>query len=98
MKNHVFNVEVAKKLGVNAALILNNIEYWCSVNKSKNHNFYEGKYWVDMTIKSLELDFPYIGRSSIASALRLLENKKIIEVKNFNNNHLNKTRFFTISN
>ena len=45
MSYHSFNIEVAKKLGMVEAVLLQNIQFWIEKNKASNKHFYKGKYW-----------------------------------------------------
>ena len=40
----VINPDLAKMIGLNEAIVLNQIYYWISVNKKQNRNFHDGKY------------------------------------------------------
>lgn len=42
---HIFDVEIAKKYGINVAVILENMSYWIKKNEANDKHFYEGKYW-----------------------------------------------------
>lgn len=47
----VINRDIAKILGLNETIVLQQINYWLEVNKKKNHNFRDGKYWAYNTIE-----------------------------------------------
>ena len=53
---HSFNVELAVKYGIEASLIIGQIDYWCRKNKEKNINFYEGRYWTFNSMKDMSKD------------------------------------------
>lgn len=41
----VLNKQLAVILGLNEALILQQVHYWIEINKKNNRNFQEGRYW-----------------------------------------------------
>ena len=49
---HHFDIEIAKKLNVNCAVIYNNIQFWTAKNRANNHNFIDGKYWTYNSVKA----------------------------------------------
>ena len=41
----VIDVQLATAVGLNEAIVLQQIHYWLQINKRDNKNFYEGHYW-----------------------------------------------------
>lgn len=60
----VLNLELLEVLGqgkINEALVLQQIDYWCSINKNKNENYIDGKCWMFSSVKKmLEKIFLYV--------------------------------------
>ena len=58
----VLNLSLLEVLGqgkVNEALVLQQVDYWCTINKNKNENFIDGNYWMFSSVKKmLKRDFP----------------------------------------
>ena len=42
---HSFDVMLAQKYGVNAAVLLKHFEFWIAKNKANGKNYFDGKYW-----------------------------------------------------
>ena len=42
---HIFDVEIAQKYGIHAAVLLENLGYWIKQNEANESNFYDGTYW-----------------------------------------------------
>lgn len=78
----VLNLELLKVLGqgkINEALVLQQIDYWCTINKNKSENYIDGEYWMFSSVKKmLERDFPLCF--SLDTLKRTLNN---LEVENF---------------
>ncbi len=92
---HSFNTDIAEEVGVNAAIIYENIMFWCLKNKANNHNEYEGKYWTFNSVKAWKKLFPYLGISAIRSALRKLEEGGFILVGKHNEDPYDQTKWFS---
>ena len=73
MQFHSFNVNVAKKVGVNKAILLQYIEFWVDKNKANKVLIYEGKAWVYHTSSGFEEIFSYMKANTIAKYLVELE-------------------------
>ena len=91
---HSLDVEIAEKVGVNAALIYQSIQFWCKRCEANNTNFHDGKHWVYNSNKAwLEL-FPYLGSKAIRNALDKLEAEGLICVGEYNKNPYDRTKWY----
>lgn len=95
--NHSFDVEVATKYGVNAAIILDNIFFWCQKNEANQKNEHDGLYWTYNSVKAFCELFPYISEKQIRGALETLEQEGLIQSNNFNINAYDRTKWFAIT-
>lgn len=94
---HHFNIEDAKKYGVECAVILNNIKHWSVVNKANNNNFHEGKYWTYNSVNAFTEIFPYLTKDKIRRCLDKLEDSGEIVSGNFNKSHYDRTKWYSLS-
>lgn len=92
--NHSFNTDVAKIVGVNGAILFENINHWCEKNRANNHHFYDGEYWTYNSIKAFEELFPYLSSKQIKSALEKLKEFGFIGFGEFNQNPYDRTRWY----
>lgn len=42
---HNFDINIAEKYGINAAIILQNMYYWIEKNRANEKHFHDGYYW-----------------------------------------------------
>ena len=56
---HLFNVETAKRYGVNAAVMIRHFQFWIIKNKSNNRHFHDGRTWSYCSVKAFTGIFPY---------------------------------------
>lgn len=89
-----FDTEVAIDVGVNAAIIYKNIQYWCEHNKTNEMNYHDGFYWTFNSIKAFCDQFPYLSEKQIRNALNILEEKKYIKTGNYNKASYDRTKWY----
>lgn len=94
---HSFDVDIANKLGVFPAIILSNIEFWYIENKTNDRNYYKGKYWTYNSIKALCEQFPYMSKDQIRRSLIILEEEGYVISDCFNDNKMDRTKWYTLS-
>ncbi|MDR0266069.1 MAG: hypothetical protein LBJ04_22845 [Sphingobacterium sp.] len=91
---HHFDIEVAKKFGVHAAVIYKNIQHWCLKNRSNEKHFYNGEYWTYNSVKAFNDLFPYLTESQIRTAINKLVEKGWIGVGNYNSSSYDRTKWY----
>ena len=91
---NTFDTEVAMDVGVHAAIIYKNIQYWCEKNRANNKNLYEGYYWTFNSVAAFELMFPYLSNKQIRTSLQILEEKGYILSGNFNKSSYDRTKWY----
>ena len=94
---HYFDVEVAKKYGVNAAIILSNIAFWVVKNEANGEHFRDGYYWTYNSIPAFNKLFPYLTEKQIRAALNILRSEELILVGNYNDDRRDRTLWYTLS-
>lgn len=95
--NHIFNIEIAKILGLESAIILQNIQYWLSKNKANKKNFHEGKYWTYNSINAFSELFPYMTKYKISKTLNDLEDAGVLISGVFNKSAYDRTKWYTLN-
>ncbi len=94
---HSFNVDVAKEVGVNAAILLQSVKWWCEKNRANNKNYHEGLWWTYNSVKAWQELYPYLGKSAIATALKKLEERGYIKTGNYNKSAYDRTTWYAIT-
>lgn len=94
---HSFNVAVAEEVGVNAAILLQSIKWWCDKNRANGKNEHDGLYWTYNSVKAWQELYPYLGKSAITSALAKLEERGLIAVGNYNQSAYDRTKWYAIT-
>ena len=94
---HHFDVAVAEKVGVHAAILFDNIFFWVEKNRANGNNIHDGKAWVYNSRKAFAELFPYMTDWQIRHNLEKLEAYGLIETSNFNQNPYDRTRWYSVS-
>lgn len=97
MDYHSFSVDVAQEVGVNAAILLQSIKWWCEKNKANGKHCHDGLYWTYNSVKAWQELYPYLGKSAIESALKKLEERGFIKVGNYNKSAYDRTKWYAIT-
>ena len=94
---HHFNVQVAEELGVNAAILAANVQFWCAkneANESKRH-FHDGRYWTFNSRSALTKLFPYLSEKQIRGALDKCVEAGLLICGNYNNDKRDRTKWYS---
>ena len=94
---HSFDVEIATKYGIAEAILLNNLYFWIKHNSANETNYYDGMYWIIMSVKEYKELLPYFGEKKIKNALSNLENEELIVTGNYNKLPFDKTKWYAIT-
>src|SRR5699024_4949174 len=92
-----FNTEIAKEVGVNAAVIFYNISFWIEKNATNSKNMFDGNFWTYYSISAFEEQFEYLSSRQIRTSLeKLVDNNLIIEGK-YNKSKYDRTKWYAIN-
>lgn len=97
MIKHYFNIEVAKEVGINAAVVFENISFWVNHNAKTGRNERDGEYWTYGTQKDIAAQFEYLTIKQTRTALEKLEASGYIKTGNYNRHAYDRTRWFTLT-
>ncbi|HHV26905.1 MAG TPA: hypothetical protein GXX63_06890 [Tissierellia bacterium] len=92
----VVDKDIATTLGLNEAIILQQVHYWIEINKKHKRNCYKGRYWTYNTIEEWQEEFPFWSTSTVKRIFKRLRDRKIIIVDNFNTYQMDRTLWYTI--
>lgn len=95
--NHYFDIDIAKKYGVNSAVLLQNIGHWIKHNEANETNFFDGKYWTYNSRRAFKELFPYMSERQIDTALKKLIDAGIIITGNYNKIAYDRTLWYALT-
>lgn len=94
---HIFDEEIACEVGMDAAVIYQNIYFWVEKNKANERHYYDGTYWSYNSVKAFCELFPYMSNSQIRRALKTLEEKGYIITGNYNKVAYDRTKWYALT-
>jgi len=86
---------LAKEIGLNEAIILQQIKYW--ITNKRNENIYDGKKWVYKSYEEWREEFPFWGLNTIQRAITSLENQGLIISKQLGKLKMDRRKWYTIN-
>ncbi len=93
--NHSFNIDLAKTVGIEKALLLGRIWLFVEYHRQNLTNFREGRYWMYDSARSFAEVYPYLSEGSIRRWLIELEKEEWIESGNYNRKNNDLTKWYT---
>lgn len=94
---HMFDTEIATKFGINAAVIFQNIAFWCDHSRANGTNLHDGLHWTYNSVKAFQDQFPYLGKSQISGALQKLIDEGLIVKGNYNKVAYDRTAWYAVT-
>lgn len=94
----IFDSEIAKAVGVNAAIIYEKIRYFCEDAHSKRdiYKYHDGAYWTYNSRSGWNNSLPFLTDEQIKLAIKKLKEAALIKIGNYNKSKWDKTNWFTI--
>lgn len=83
---------LAVKIGLNQAIVIQQIHYWLQASKTKIN----GKKWVYNTIDEWHEQFPFFSRSTLERTISSLIKDGFLIVEKLSNNKSDRTNYYTI--
>lgn len=88
---------LAQKIGLNEAIVLQQVHYWIGINKRQNKNFKEGRYWVFNSIKKWQEEtFYFWSMDTVKRTFKRLEDAGLLISGSFNKNAYDRTKWYSI--
>lgn len=94
---HMFDVDIAARYGVNAAILLNNIYFWCQKNKANKRSFFDGSYWTYNSRNAFTEIFPYLSERQIKTALDKLIEDGVIKTGCYNKDPRDRSLWYALT-
>ena len=95
MSRHSFDPMIAKQVGVNAAVIYQNILWWAEKNAANGKHEHDGLWWTYNSITAFEELFPYMTAKQIRTALTKLEDDGLVAVGCYNKSQYDRTKWYS---
>ncbi len=88
---------LASKIGLNEAVIIQQIHYWIMQNKRQKKNYYNNKWWTYNTLEEWRDEtFFFWSLSTVKRTFKKLEKEGLLIVGNYNRKAYDRTKWYTI--
>lgn len=87
---------LATLIGLNEAIILQQVHYWLKHKEKSGQDYIDGHYWVYNTYKQWQKQFPFWHVNTLQRAFTSLEKKGLLISSNYNKAGFDKTKWYTI--
>lgn len=88
----VVNVELARTIGLNEAIVLQQVSYWLE----KSDKVYDGKPWTYNSMVDWQKQFPFWSLDTVKRTFTSLEKMELLVTSNFNKAKFDRTKWYTI--
>lgn len=91
----VFDTDIARKCGVNAATVASFL--WERIYSEDDYKTEYGVEWTRVSQKTMTANIPHMSVKMIANAVKKLKNKGYIKVSKFNDSKFDKTNWYAFT-
>lgn len=88
--------ELAQAIGLNEAIVLQQVHYWCLHSEKTGNNFRDGYYWVYNSYREWQQQFPWWSERTIKSIFSRLEHNGLLISGNYNKLRMDRTKWYRI--
>lgn len=90
--------ELAQVVGLNEAIVLQEVFYWCKVNRREKRPPHDGYYWVFNSYQKWQKNhFPWWSVSTIRRTFEKLEANNLLVVGNYNKSKMDQTKWYRVN-
>lgn len=94
---YTFDTTLAKKYGLEEAIMIQNFQYWIIKNKVNNKNFYDNHYWTYNSKNALQQLFSFWTYAQVKRILQSLINQGVLIKGNYNKSPYDKTLWYAFN-
>lgn len=88
---------LANAIGLNEAIVLQQIHYWLEINRKAGNNFRDGKFWTYNSMKNWhEKEFSFWSMNTVQRVFASLEKKGFLISGNYNKKSFDQTKWYSI--
>lgn len=93
---YTFSISLAKKYGLEEAILLQNIIFWIAKNKANGKHQYDGRTWTYNSIKAFTELFPFWSERQIRRILKSLIQQGALIAGNYNKLPFDRTLWYAL--
>lgn len=88
---------LARRVGLNEAIVIQQVHYWLKINELKKQNFKDGRYWTYNSLRDWhETDFDFWSFGVVQRTFAKLVDLGILITANYNKDKRDRTKWYSI--
>lgn len=95
MSLHSFDPRIAHQVGVNAAVIYQNLVFWAEKNKANQRHIRDGYVWTYNSARAFSELFPYLSQSQVKTAINKLVESGLLVKGEYNKANYDRTNWYS---
>ncbi len=97
MREYSFNLEAARRYGVDGAILLQGLAVWISKNRANERHLHEGRWWTYNSQEALSRLFPFWTRRQIQRIIKGLSDSGAVLLGYFSEGPQHNVTWFSLS-
>jgi len=97
MRELSFNVEAARRFGVDGAVMLQGMAVWISKNRANERHFHDGRWWTYNSKAALARLFPFWTEKQLRRIVKNLNDSGALLLGNYSDGSFHNTTWYAIS-
>ena len=93
-----FNIEFAKRYGVDEAIMVKSFQFWIRLNKANKLNYHDKRYWTYNTNEALTEYYPFWSKKQVRRIIESLVDKEVLLKGNYNKIAYDRTIWYAFVN
>jgi len=93
----VILTELAVEIGLNEAVVLQQVHYWIQLNVRGGRNYHDSYYWTYNTYSQWQKQFPFWTEAGVKKIITRLENVGLLVTGNYNKHKMDKTKWYRVN-
>ena len=93
----VIDRTLAAAIGLNEAVIIQQVHYWVKINEKTRKNFVEGYYWTYNSYEAWQQQFPFWSYDTVKRTITKLKKKELLITAKHNKLKMDKTTWYRVN-
>ena len=97
MRELSFNIEAARRFGVDGAVLLQGMAAWISKNRANERHFHDGRWWTYNSKAALARLFPFWTEKQLRRIVKALNEEGALLLGNYSDGSFHNTTWYALS-
>lgn len=88
---------LAKAIGVNEAIVVQQVHYWLQENEKNKRNYINGRYWTYNNVSEWQRQFSFWSYDGVKKILARLKAMRVLDAERLSSDKRDRTLYYTIN-